>query len=78
MVASGAFRGEEFVRVEEFFAMGKHGFYVWWSYGLTFLTLVLLFIGFSWYKKQLVKKVKSMSKQAAPKARTLKTEQVSE
>lgn len=62
--------------LEEFFAMGKHGFYVWWSYGLSFLTIVLLFVAFSWYKKQLIEKVKSMTKQKVPKARTIKTETI--
>ncbi|NVJ67974.1 MAG: heme exporter protein CcmD [Gammaproteobacteria bacterium] len=62
--------------LQEFLAMGKHGFYVWWSYGLTVLTIIVLFMAFAWYKKQLINKVKSLSKQQAPKARTVKTEQV--
>lgn len=29
-----------FHSVAEFMAMGKHGFYVWLSYGLTFLAII--------------------------------------
>lgn len=64
--------------LQEFFAMGKHGVYIWWSYGVALLTIVLLFVGFAWYKKQLIKKVKSFRGQTAPKARSIKTEQISE
>lgn len=60
--------------LQEFLTMGKHGFYVWWSYGLTLLTIVLLFAGFAWYKKQLLKKVTSLAKQKTVKARTVQTE----
>lgn len=66
------------MNLQEFFAMGKHGFYVWWSYGMTFLVIILLFVGFAWYKKQLLKKVKVYKTQASPKARSIKTEQISE
>ncbi len=64
--------------LQEFIAMGKHGFYVWWSYGVTFLSIALLFVLFAWYKKQLINKVKSFKRESAPKARSIKTEQISD
>ncbi|WP_251359652.1 heme exporter protein CcmD [Kangiella sp. TOML190] len=63
---------------QAFFAMGKHGFYVWWSYGVTFLSIVLLFAGFAWYKKQLIKKVKTYRGEKVVKARKVTTEQISD
>lgn len=33
-----------FSSFSDFIAMGGHGFYVWWSYGITFLLLVALTI----------------------------------
>ncbi|MRX26564.1 heme exporter protein CcmD [Kangiella sp. HZ709] len=64
--------------LQEFFAMGNHGFYVWWSYGLTLLVIVLLFIGFAWYKKQLLNKIKSFKREIGQKARSVKTEKISD
>ena len=31
-----------FNSLSEFFAMGGHAFYVWWSYGITFVLLMTL------------------------------------
>lgn len=62
--------------LEEFFAMGKHGLYVWSSYGMTLVVIIALLVGFSWYKKSLVKTIMNQSKQSQDKVRTVKTEQI--
>lgn len=64
--------------LQEFFAMGDHGFYVWWSYGATLLVIIALFLAFAWYKKQLNKKVKDFKREMSPKARSIKTEQITD
>ncbi len=64
--------------LQEFLTMGKHGLYVWSSYGMTLVVVVGLWLVFSWYKKQLIKKVKSQSTEKSSKARKIKTEQISE
>ena len=38
----------------EFIAMGGYGFYVWISFGLSFLCLILLAVRSFWYKKKLI------------------------
>ncbi len=63
---------------QEFFNMGNHGLYVWWSYGATFVAIILLLLAFSWYKKKLLAKVKSHAKDKTPKARKVVTEQITE
>ena len=62
--------------LEEFFTMGKHGLYVWSSYGMTLAMIIALLIGFSWYKKKLIKNIMNQSKQTQEKARVVKTEQI--
>lgn len=37
----------------DFVAMGGYGFYVWISFGLSFLTLLMLGVWSLWYKKRL-------------------------
>lgn len=41
----------------EFIAMGGYGFYVWLSYGLTFLALILLIINSIAKKNKILKNV---------------------
>ena len=41
--------------LEEFFHMGGYAFYVWSSYGLTFIVLMMIFLKPMMSKKQLVK-----------------------
>ena len=40
----------QFHSFSEFLAMGRYGFYVWWSYGLTLAVVVLNII---WARRQL-------------------------
>ena len=63
---------------QEFLMMGKHGFYVWWSYGATFIAIVALFLAFRWYKAKLIKKVKSHAQDKTPKARVVTTETIND
>lgn len=41
----------------DFIAMGGHGFYVWWSYGITFALLMTLTVVSVCRKKSLLKKI---------------------
>ena len=41
--------------LEEFFHMGGYAFYVWSSYGLTFIVLMMIFLKPMMSKKQVVK-----------------------
>lgn len=45
----------EFSSVSEFLAMGRHGFYVWLSYGLTALIVVINIVQPIVRKRQLIK-----------------------
>ena len=47
-----------FDSIGDFFAMGGYGFYVWLSYGLTFLALGLLIINSIAKKNKILKNVK--------------------
>lgn len=41
----------------DFINMGGYGFYVWLSYGLSFLAIILLIVEESWRRKALVKEM---------------------
>ena len=41
----------------DFFAMGGYGFYVWLSYGITFLALIILIVNSIARKKKIFKRV---------------------
>ena len=45
----------EFSSVSEFLAMGRHGFYVWLSYGLTAVIVVINIVQPIVRKRQLIK-----------------------
>ncbi len=62
---------------QEFFSMGDHGLYVWWSYGLTLLTILLLLLLFNVYRRKLLVKIKMQQQEQSLKARVVKTENVS-
>lgn len=46
-----------FDSISEFIAMGGYGFYVWLSYGLTFLALIILIINSVAKKNKILKEV---------------------
>lgn len=46
-----------FSSFSDFIAMGGHGFYVWWSYGITFLLLLTLAIVSVTKRKSLLKQI---------------------
>ena len=46
-----------FNSISEFFAMGGYGFYVWLSYGITFLALTILVVTSITKKKKILKSV---------------------
>lgn len=46
-----------FDSLAEFFAMGGYGFYVWLSYGLTFLALLILVINSITKKNKILREV---------------------
>ena len=46
-----------FNSISEFFAMGGYGFYVWLSYGITLLSLIILVITSMAKKKKILKSV---------------------
>ena len=46
-----------FTSINEFFAMGGYGFYVWLAYGLTFLALFILVVNSVAKKNKIFKEV---------------------
>ncbi|MCP5077671.1 MAG: heme exporter protein CcmD [Psychromonas sp.] len=46
-----------FDSLADFFAMGGYGFYVWLSYGITFLALIVLIVNSIAKKKKILKSV---------------------
>ncbi|NVK22719.1 MAG: heme exporter protein CcmD [Kangiellaceae bacterium] len=65
--------------LQEFLAMGKHGDYVWASYGMTLLVFVLLFVWFRYMLKSLRSQVQSRlqtddQEASSAKARKLKVD----
>lgn len=48
----------QFNSISEFFAMGGYGFYVWLSYGVTFLAVAILI----WQSKQEIKNTLKLAK----------------
>ena len=46
-----------FNSMSEFFAMGGYGFYVWLSYGITLLALIILVVTSMAKKKKILKNV---------------------
>lgn len=46
-----------FDSLNDFFAMGGYGFYVWLAYGLSFLSLAVLIINTLYAKHKLLKRV---------------------
>tara|TARA_R110001583_G_scaffold26571_3_gene95750 strand:+ start:18876 stop:19082 length:207 start_codon:yes stop_codon:yes gene_type:complete len=46
-----------FDSISEFIAMGGYGFYVWLSYGLTFLALAILIVNSFFKKNKILKDV---------------------
>lgn len=55
--------------LEEFFHMGGYAFYVWSSYGLTFIVLMMIFLKPMMSKKQLVKDLRIKYRQQERQAR---------
>ena len=49
--------------LEEFFHMGGYAFYVWSSYGLTFIVLMLIFFRPMMAKKQVLKDLRMKFRQ---------------
>ena len=48
----------------DFIAMGRHGFYVWLSYGITSVILLLTILPPLFRRKQLLKELKQREKRA--------------
>ena len=51
------------MNLEEFFHMGGYAFYVWSSYGLTFIVLMLIFFRPMMSKKQVLKDLRMKFRQ---------------
>jgi len=51
------------MNLEEFFHMGGYAFYVWSSYGLTFIVLMLIFFRPMMAKKQVLKDLRMKFRQ---------------
>ena len=51
------------MNLEEFFHMGGYAFYVWSSYGLTFIVLMLIFFRPMMAKKQVLKNLRMKFRQ---------------
>ena len=49
--------------LEEFFHMGGYAFYVWSSYGLTFIVLLMIFLKPMLSKKQVLKDLRMKYRQ---------------
>ncbi|WP_100655952.1 heme exporter protein CcmD [Alteromonas flava] len=47
----------QFTSFSEFIAMGGYGFFVWLSFGVTVLVMILLVIESLWAKRQLIAQV---------------------
>lgn len=48
--------------------MGKHGFYVWLAYGLSFAILVGNVLNARWKKKQIIKEIARKQRRATSNA----------
>ena len=51
------------MNLEEFFHMGGYAFYVWSSYGLTFIVLMMIFFKPMMTKKQVLKDLRMKFRQ---------------
>lgn len=58
----------QFNSLSDFFAMGGYGFYVWLSYGITFLVIGLLV----WQSRREVKQTLKLAKKEAAREARLK------
>ncbi|QIW15492.1 heme exporter protein CcmD [Pasteurellaceae bacterium RH1A] len=61
----------QFASISDFFAMGGYGFYVWLSYGITFLAVGALV----WLSKREIRQTLAQAKQEQAREERLKKQQ---
>lgn len=54
-----------FETFNDFLEMGKHGFYVWLAYGISFAILIGNILNARWRKKQIIKEIARKQRRSA-------------